>query len=53
LADVIAGMLPPAGGILEINGKPVSRFTPRSMQALGVGRIPEDRMGTGLIPRCR
>ena len=50
LADVIAGMLPPAGGILEINGKPVPRFTPRRMQALGVARIPEDRMGTGLIP---
>ena len=55
LADVIAGMLPPAGGSVEINGQPVPRFTPRRMQKLGVGRIPEDRMGTGLtlaLPLC-
>jgi ABC-type uncharacterized transport system ATPase subunit len=49
LADVIAGVLPASGGILEINGKAVSRFTPQAVQALGVGRIPEDRMGTGLV----
>jgi len=49
LADVIAGVLPVSGGTLEINGKVVSRLTPREVQALGVGRIPEDRMGTGLI----
>jgi simple sugar transport system ATP-binding protein len=50
LADVIAGVLPASGGTLEINGRPVTRFTPREVQALGVGRIPEDRMATGLIP---
>jgi len=49
LADVIAGVLPVSGGTLEINGKVVSRLTPREVQALGGGRIPEDRMGTGLI----
>ncbi len=49
LADVIAGVLPACGGTLEINGTAVSRFTPREVQALGAGRIPEDRMGTGLI----
>jgi ABC-type uncharacterized transport system ATPase subunit len=49
LADVIAGVLPAAGGAIEINGTAVSRFTPREVQALETGRIPEDRMGTGLI----
>jgi simple sugar transport system ATP-binding protein len=49
LADVIAGVLPVSGGTLEIDGRAVSRLTPRQVQALGVGRIPEDRMGTGLI----
>jgi simple sugar transport system ATP-binding protein len=49
LADVIAGVLPAAGGTVEINGTAVSRPTPREVQALEAGRIPEDRMGTGLI----
>jgi simple sugar transport system ATP-binding protein len=49
LADVIAGVLPASGGTLEINGQAAFRLTPREVQALGVGRIPEDRMGTGLI----
>lgn len=49
LADVIAGVLPASGGTLEINGTVVSRFSPREVQALEAGRIPEDRMGTGLI----
>jgi simple sugar transport system ATP-binding protein len=49
LADVIAGVLPPAAGTLEVDGETVAEPTPRRMQALGVGRIPEDRMGTGLV----
>jgi len=49
LAEVIAGMLPLAAGSLEVDGAAVPRPSPNIMQALGVGRIPEDRMGTGLI----
>jgi simple sugar transport system ATP-binding protein len=49
LADVIAGVLKSASGRLSINGQPVKRFSPRELQGLGVGRIPEDRTGTGLI----
>ncbi len=49
LADVIAGVLQPASGRLFIDGKEVRRISPRTIQALGVGRIPEDRTGTGLI----
>ncbi|PWR19634.1 ABC transporter ATP-binding protein [Zavarzinia compransoris] len=49
LADVVAGMLAPVAGTVTIDGRPVERFTPRGMQARRVGRVPEDRMTTGLI----
>lgn len=49
LADVIAGVLPASGGVLKIGGQVVERASPRTMQALRVARVPEDRMVTGLI----
>jgi ABC-type uncharacterized transport system ATPase subunit len=49
LADVVAGMLAPASGTLSVNGTVVSEPSPRKMQALRVGRVPEDRMTTGMI----
>ncbi|RWE66047.1 ABC transporter ATP-binding protein [Mesorhizobium sp.] len=49
LADVISGMLPPRAGTMTIAGKTVTQFSPRDLQALGLGRIPEDRMTTGLV----
>jgi simple sugar transport system ATP-binding protein len=49
LADVVSGMLAPRHGTIEIAGRRVWRFTPREVQALGLGRIPEDRMTTGLV----
>ena len=49
LADVVAGMLRPSAGRVAIGGSPVVRFTPREVQAKGLGRIPEDRMVTGLV----
>jgi simple sugar transport system ATP-binding protein len=49
LAEVIAGMLPLAAGSLEVDSATVPHPSANVMQALGVGRIPEDRMGTGLI----
>lgn len=49
LAEVVAGMLPLSAGSLEIDGVAVPHPSANVMQALGVGRIPEDRMGTGLI----
>ncbi|NQU68910.1 MAG: ABC transporter ATP-binding protein [Rhodospirillales bacterium] len=49
LADVIAGVLAPSAGSLEIDGAPVCEFSPANMQAQGIGRVPEDRMGTGLL----
>ena len=49
LADVIAGLLATTDGKIEVKGKMVSRTSPRVMQKLKIGRIPEDRMSTGLI----
>jgi general nucleoside transport system ATP-binding protein len=49
LADVIAGMLAPLGGSIEIDGKPFAALDPRLAQACRIGRIPEDRIGTGLL----
>ena len=49
LADVVSGMLAPASGTMTIAGRPVKTFQPREVQALGLGRIPEDRMTTGLV----
>jgi len=49
LADVIAGVLPPAAGRIVVDGVPVPHPDPRRMQALGIGRVPEDRMQVGMI----
>jgi general nucleoside transport system ATP-binding protein len=49
LADVIAGVLAPTSGTIEIDGKTIPALDPQQAQALGIGRIPEDRMGMGLL----
>jgi simple sugar transport system ATP-binding protein len=49
LADVIAGILKPSSGRLFINEQQMKQISPGAIQAMGVGRIPEDRTGTGLI----
>lgn len=49
LADVISGLIEPKSGTLKICGQSVSNYSPRDVQALGLGRIPEDRLASGLI----
>jgi simple sugar transport system ATP-binding protein len=49
LADVVAGVLRPVRGRVEIAGERVADISPRRMQALSVGRVPEDRLTTGMI----
>ena len=49
LADLLAGMLAPTAGTVRIAGKPLDRADPALAQTLGLGRIPEDRMRTGLV----
>jgi simple sugar transport system ATP-binding protein len=49
LAEVIAGIREPARGRIAVDGKVVTRPSPKRMQALGVADIPEDRIGAGLL----
>jgi len=49
LADVVAGVMDPAAGRVMVAGSIVAPASARNMQQMGIGRIPEDRMGTGLI----
>ena len=49
LADVISGMLRPSGGRMVLAGEAIVQYTPAAMQARGLGRIPEDRMTTGIV----
>ncbi|MYZ47080.1 ABC transporter ATP-binding protein [Rhizobiales bacterium L72] len=49
LADLVAGILPPASGTIAVAGRAVPDPSPRRMQALGIGRVPEDRLTTGMI----
>jgi simple sugar transport system ATP-binding protein len=49
LADVVAGVLKPGAGTIAIGGTVIQDPTPRRMQAMKVGRVPEDRMVTGMI----
>ena len=49
LANVIAGTLAPSEGHVTVRGRQMTRFSPTEMMALGVGRIPEDRMTEGLV----
>ncbi len=49
LAEVISGVLPPHGGQIEIDGEVLDRPSVKAVKARGIGRVPEDRMGTGLV----
>jgi simple sugar transport system ATP-binding protein len=49
LADLVAGVLPPVSGTIAVGGEMVLDPSPRRMQALKVGRVPEDRLSTGMI----
>jgi len=49
LADVMSGMLTPITGQMYLDGKELPDITPQLVQKRGLGRIPEDRMHTGLI----
>jgi len=50
LAEVVAGLRPVTEGHVLIKGKDVTGFSPRQIIDHGVGHVPEDRLGTGLVP---
>jgi simple sugar transport system ATP-binding protein len=49
LADVISGLINAHEGKIFLDSKELKNITPRRMIQKGVGRIPDDRNGTGLI----
>ncbi len=49
LAEVLTGMRKAESGNVSLFGEDVTGLSPRKLIDLGVGHIPEDRIGTGLI----
>ena len=49
LAEVLTGMRKAESGNVSLFGEDVTGLSPRELIDLGVGHIPEDRIGTGLI----
>lgn len=49
LADLLSGLIEPEYGQISINGEPIHKPTPAAMIKQGVGRVPDDRTGTGLV----
>jgi simple sugar transport system ATP-binding protein len=49
LAEVLFGTRPPVDGFIEISSKPLKFGSPAAAIKSDMGRIPEDRMDTGLL----
>ena len=49
LADLLSGLAKGEGGSFELFGSPVTEGGPRDMVSWGVGRIPEDRLSSGVV----
>lgn len=50
LADTIAGLVTPTGGSIAIAGTMCTGRGPIHSRELGLAYVPEDRLGTGLVP---
>jgi simple sugar transport system ATP-binding protein len=50
LADVLAGITVPTSGRVEVNGVELAGRGPVHARRLGLSFVPEDRLGTGLVP---
>lgn len=50
LAEVISGLRPTTGGSILINNNEITGCSPRQIIDHGVALVPEDRLGTGMIP---
>ncbi|HEC65834.1 MAG TPA: ABC transporter ATP-binding protein [bacterium] len=49
LADVLTGMRPCTAGMIRFREQDVTNYAPKKLIKLGIGDIPEDREGTGLL----
>ena len=49
LAEILTGLRKPDSGHVLLSGERLTDASPRRFAAAGVGSIPEDRIGTGLV----
>lgn len=49
LANLVSGLLQPTSGTMKLAEEVIHHPSPQDMISRGVGRIPEDRTGTGLV----
>jgi len=49
LADVLSGMRPSTDGTIRFLKQDITNYTPKKLIEIGIGDIPEDREGTGLL----
>ncbi|MGI8449355.1 MAG: ABC transporter ATP-binding protein, partial [Streptosporangiaceae bacterium] len=49
LCEALLGLLPQAGGSVRLEGRDLTRATPRQRLRAGIGYIPEDRQEDGLV----
>jgi simple sugar transport system ATP-binding protein len=49
LAEAVSAMLRIDSGTITVDGKPVTNGSVRAVTDLGVGHIPEDRIGVGMV----
>ena len=50
LAELVAGLQAPTGGLISIGGVEMNGAGTREMRSNGLAYVPEDRLGTGLSP---
>jgi len=50
LAELVAGLVAPAGGVISVCGNETNGQGTRSVRRAGLAYVPEDRLGTGLSP---
>ncbi|MTI86166.1 MAG: ABC transporter ATP-binding protein [Firmicutes bacterium] len=51
LAEVITGMRTCSSGSIYLDNKKITNLSPQKIIRQGVSHVPEDRMGTGLVPK--
>ena len=49
LASILSGTMHPAAGKILVDGVEPAQWSPRTALALGIARIPEDRLATGMF----
>lgn len=49
LVEAVTGLRAPISGRIMLNGRDITRATPREITELGTGHIPEDRQRDGLV----